>query len=196
MKRQDKNLLTPNRYMKLVFGLSFILITLLASGQAGKHMITVYEKFSDINRKNGMEAKNITQMDNQASVSIKMPDGKRLIKEHSQVWGFKSKDGRLYRNTLNSFYRIEGTSDSIILYSHATKGYRGRRVIHYYFSKAGNENIASLTMQNLMSHYRFNPCVLEAISHYSWPNNLAKFNYKTSCYYLVELIQSCVKKLS
>jgi hypothetical protein len=115
-----------------------------------------------------------------------------MVFENHQVWGYESNKNTVYRNYSNYFLKIEALTDSMIIYSSISKGYKGRSVTTYFFSKKLNSPIYLLNKENIHRLYQEKGSLLQKVNkEFKWPYNYACWENKNSNYKIIRVLNSC-----
>jgi len=140
---------------------------------------------------NSIKFKNFKRSFKTGSFTIKLENNQRMILENQKVWGYEGLNCTIYRNFDNDFLQIE-ENGNLIIYSGKTKGFRGRLLTVYYFSKTLSDPVFRLDKNNIGEQFKDNACFLsKVVKRLSWPNNYAAGDNKKSSFKITEIMNEC-----
>jgi hypothetical protein len=140
----------------------------------------------------GLPIKNLRRLYKTNSILVKTPDNKKMVFENRLVWGYEINKNVVYRNCSNYFLKIEALTDSIIIYSRIGKGYKGRPVTTYFFSKGLNAPVYVLNKEAIHKQYQENACLQKkADEEFKWPYKYAYWENKNSTFKIIRVLNEC-----
>ena len=121
--------------------------------------------------------------------------GTNYTLDKSEIYGFKSTTGEVFRFVSNETYRILNPDEDLLLYLHTTPvsplvDPTKKVEEHYYFSKDAAGSLVDLTIGNLKKAFRENSKFLASIDKYfKKDEQLTSYDTKNRSYTLNRLLQ-------
>ncbi len=138
----------------------FILFTLMAvqaAAQQKRCNVLLFKSAEAARQREGMPIKTIKPSKKGDSIMIETDNKKMIQLPTESVWGFQDRFCTLYRNVHKSFLKIEDQKESVIIYSSESKGFKGRIITSYYFSKGFDAPVYRADSKNVHEQLGNNP---------------------------------------
>jgi hypothetical protein len=108
------------------------------------------------------------------------------------IWGYQLKNGEVYRKYLDDFVKLEVRTGHINIYSKNGKGFRGRTITTYFFSKGLFSAVYSLNKENIDNQYKHDVCFLQRVKReLKWPYDYSYWDNKTNSFKIVNILKEC-----
>jgi len=111
----------------------------------------------------GLPIKNIRRSNRTDSIFVRTGDKKGLWLAGTSVWGYEDSHCTIYRNAFHDFLRTEAIGDSIITYSQAYSGFRGKLLKRYFFSRRFDTPVYKLDKASIHEQFRRSPELIERL---------------------------------
>ena|ERR1700757_535815 len=164
--------------MKQFYTINLLLLTLLSYGQGTK--IRIFRNADELKTAvtDTLFGINIRHSILNETIVVTKPDSSKVEFPYNKIWGFKDKEGKIYRNNKLNFLQLEGETSGFCLYSKSYgkegsygwwdikmangvgtlgKNYSSRSE-SFFFSKTLEGEIFKFTKSQINNEYRNTPC--------------------------------------
>jgi hypothetical protein len=139
-----------------------------------------------------IEIKKIRHSCKNDSILVKTQHKAKKTFADKDVWGYQQSNGDLYRNCYGSFFKVEVQSRLMTIYSKKSRGFKGRVITTYFFSKGLDSGIYYLNRESIDNQYKHNPCILQRTHRkLKWPLDCAWWDNKNANFKIVKILNAC-----